>query len=218
MLRQIAPIVFNSIKRCYSLSPRHNDKRINSSIDECEKTIKQIESEGPIDFACLEPIGLDWASLPDEDLSHLDALDNLESTEESSNSSKSIKGSESTVSRTIAGQDADDGGVIQHLSSPGDPRSIIPQVPCRRISAGIAQEISDQFLAVSSSNFAGNGWKTNRTDCAIITWDIADLFMPNLGYQRKLVATISSSFYNQLHGVRVLVIPLSSVMNNSSSS
>ncbi|CAF1312843.1 unnamed protein product [Adineta ricciae] len=117
MLRQIVPIFFNNIKRCYSLSSRRCDKPINSSsssshdenfhsIDECEKTIKQIESEGPIDFACLEPIGLDWSSLPDEDFSHLDALDDLESTEGSSNSTKSMKGSEPTVSSANFGQNA----------------------------------------------------------------------------------------------------------------
>ncbi|CAF1354012.1 unnamed protein product, partial [Adineta ricciae] len=33
----------------------------------------------------------------------------------------------------------------------------VPQVPCRRIPAGVVQQISDQFLAVSSSKFAGNG-------------------------------------------------------------
>ncbi|CAF1464284.1 unnamed protein product [Adineta ricciae] len=106
MLRQIVPIFFNNIKRCYSLSSRRCDKPINSCIDECEKTIKQIESEGPIDFACLEPIGLDWSSLPDEDFSHLDALDDLESTEGSSNSTKSMKGSEPTVSSANFGQNA----------------------------------------------------------------------------------------------------------------
>ncbi|CAF1375311.1 unnamed protein product [Adineta ricciae] len=37
------------------------------------------------------------------------------------------------------------------------------QVPYRQIPAGISEEISDQFLAVSSSNFAGNGQEMTGT-------------------------------------------------------
>ncbi len=41
-----------------------------------------------IDYGCLEPIGLDWESLPDEDFSHLDSIVNLENQQEPSTKSK----------------------------------------------------------------------------------------------------------------------------------
>ncbi|CAF1632662.1 unnamed protein product [Adineta ricciae] len=54
------------------------------------------------------------------------------------------------------------------------PRSPNSTEPSKFLAAGIAREISDQFLTASSSKFAGNGRKTNLTDRVIITWKDED--------------------------------------------
>jgi len=39
--------------------------------------------------------------------------------------------------------------------------------------------------------------------------------MQDLGLRRRIVLVLSSSFHNRLHGARVLIVPLSSTVNNT---
>jgi len=172
MLHRITSIFFTSIKRCYALSSKRNDdptgtlpNRTNQgngeSFDRCKETMKQITLEGPIDYNCLESIGLDWSSLPDEDFSHLDSIVNLENQQEPPTKSK------------------------------------------------------ESHQSFSSSEYVSSDAGDNRTRYIFSPGEFAILFIQDLGRKRRPVVVLSSSFHNRLHGARVLIVPLSSTVNNT---